>query len=135
MPAYMQNVDDFVRTYNGKGIDVDHYPANNPYQCTDVVAQFCKDSHWPHISGNANQLAQHAPQSAYQWIRNSPRNKPNPGDILILNLGGAYGHCGIVTSANYINVSYFNQNAPLGSLCHISTAVLYRGVIGWLHAR
>lgn len=33
----------FIKKWNGKAIDVDGYPKDDPYQCVDLWDEFCQE--------------------------------------------------------------------------------------------
>lgn len=128
----MANVNDFVNKWQGRYCEFDgKYFA----QCVDIVKQWEKENGWPIVNGNAIDVPRNAPGNKYTWVRNAVNNKPSPGDIVVFNMAYPYGHIGICTSADYINLTCFEQNNPLGSRCRKVFHPLYRQVIGWLKPR
>ncbi len=125
----MVNLQEFVNRWSGKHIDYDHaYGA----QCVDLVKQWESENKWPVVRGNAIDVPRNA-GSAYSYTKNGLRNKPNAGDIVVFNFAYPYGHIGICTNADYINLTCFEQNNPLGAGCRAVFHPMYRSVIGWLH--
>ena len=122
---------DFILKWNKKYLEFD---GAYWYQCVDLTKAWQHNLGLSVTRGNAIQWPNNASKTDYTWIKNALNNKPNPGDIVVFNIG-YYGHIGICTSANYINLTCFEQNSPLGSPCHFVTHYYYRNVLGWLRPR
>ena len=69
---------------------------------------------------------------AFDWVRNTPTGVPPRGAIIVWNgnVGGGWGHTGVVVSANVNNFSAYQQNDPYSSGMHVK-AYDYNNVIGW----
>lgn len=69
---------------------------------------------------------------AFDWVRNTPEGIPPRGAIMVWNgnVGGGWGHTGVVVNANVNTFDCFQQNDPFGSGMHVKT-YNYNNVIGW----
>ena len=69
---------------------------------------------------------------AFDWVRNTPEGIPPRGAIMVWNgnVGGGWGHTGVVTAANVNTFDCYQQNDPYGSGMHVET-YNYNNVIGW----
>jgi FtsZ-binding cell division protein ZapB len=69
---------------------------------------------------------------AFTWVRNTPSGVPPRGAIMVWNgnVGGGWGHTGVVVSANVNNFNAYQQNDPYSSGMHVK-AYDYNNVIGW----
>jgi len=69
---------------------------------------------------------------AFDWVRNTPEGVPPRGAIIVWNgnVGGGWGHTGVVTAANVNTFDCYQQNYPYGSGMHVKT-YNYTNVIGW----
>jgi len=69
---------------------------------------------------------------AFDWVRNTPTGVPPRGAIMVwnANMGGGWGHTGVVVSANVNNFNAYQQNDPYSSGMHVK-AYDYNNVIGW----
>ena len=127
----MQNQQEFFIKYNNKFLDVDGVFGN---QCVDVIKAYVKEvlGIIPVISGNAIDFWNYPP-AGFTLIKNTPFNKPLPGDIIIWNTkySNPYGHIAVVNWSRYFDVGVFEQNNPVGSPCHFGTHN-YKNVLGWL---
>ncbi len=128
-------LDDFVHEWDGKGIDFDHAYG---FQCVDLVQQYNKEClGFPPFTGNAIDIWTTYPKDSYDQIPNTPQNFPSKGDIVIWGSAiGIFGHIDVCAAdgATTGNFTGFDQNWPLGSVCHIQ-AHTYFGVLGWLHPK
>jgi hypothetical protein len=123
---------EFFTKYNGKGIDYDNYYG---FQCMDEYRQFVKEvlnfPQSPSVSG-AIKVWDTYLKDRFDRISNSDTNFPECGDVIIWGAGvGEYGHIAICSSANKDNFISFDQNWPVGSLCHYQNHS-YKNVLGWL---
>ena len=127
----MANLQEFINKWNGKHFDFDH--GYGP-QCVDLTKKFQDYMGWPVMRGNAIQWA--GPHSGYTWVMNGLHNKPDPGDIVVFK-SGLYGHIGVCTQADYVNLTCFEQNNPVGAPCRLVFHRFYglhtsMPVLGWL---
>ena len=73
--------------------------------------------------------------TGYEKIKNTPDGLPQKGDIVIWGTEiGPYGHIAVFIEGNLNTFTSFDQNFPIGSLCH-KQSHSYKGVLGWLHAK
>lgn len=120
------NITDFFLKYNKKYLDQDGAFQN---QCTDVAKAYCVEVlGLPPIMGNAIDYA--GPRAGFTWIPKTLFNRPNPGDILVWNIG-EFGHTAICNWSRFFDVGIFEQNFPIGSPCHYRDTN-YKNVLGWL---
>lgn len=124
---------DFKNKYNGKGIDFDGYYG---FQCMDLAHQYATE-----VVGKDFAPAPAAKDvwnqniDGYDKIPNTPDGVPQQGDIVIWGTGvGAYGHIAVFDHGDANSFVSFDQNWPLGSLCHLQNHN-YNGVLGWFHPK
>ena len=69
---------------------------------------------------------------AFDWVANTPEGVPPRGAIMVWNgnMGGGWGHTGVVVNANVNTFDCYQQNDPMGSGMHVKT-YNYNNVIGW----
>ena len=128
-------LDEFIKKYEGKGVDVDGYPADNKYQCVDLYRQYVKEvlgyPQSPPVVGAKDIWDSYLPEY-FKRIENTPTGVPEKGDIVIFGTGlGKYGHVAIFVEGTTSRFTSFDQNYPTGSLCHLQGHT-YNAVIGWL---
>lgn len=129
---------DFRNKYLGKSVDVDGFPANQPYQCWDLVSGL----YFPYVGG----FKIHCGQTGYVKDIANQRNSNGiltfcddiglsaelrPGDICIwTNCADApYSHIAIYDHDNGQNeVYFFGQNQPY-AYCTVK-AIPVGGIIG-----
>lgn len=124
---------EFFDKYNNKGIDFDGYYG---FQCMDLAEQYNKEVVGaPKFGGNAIDCWTEYPFDFYDKITNSPDNFPLPGDVIIWSQGvGQFGHIAICSDANTNTFTSFDQNWPIGSVCHFQPHN-YNNVLGWLRPK
>jgi len=122
--------DTFFAEWDGKGIDFDGYYG---FQCVDLFHQYDKECVGGRvIAGNAVDLFNNYDHDHYYQILNSPTNCPIKGDVVIWGQGlGPYGHIAVAKDGDANSFTSFDQNFPLGSLCHFQPHN-YKNVLGWL---
>lgn len=129
-------IKDFFNKWNGKGIDFDGYYG---YQCVDLYRQYCQEvlgiPQSPKVTGASNIWESYLKEHFIE-IKNTPDAIPQFGDIIIWNkyAGGGYGHVAIFDSGDVDSFTSFDQNWPVGSLCHFQPHN-YTNVIGWLRPK
>lgn len=126
------SLDDFIAKYNGKGIDFD---GAFGAQCVDLYRQYVKEvlgyPQSPPVEGAKDIWGTYLPEY-YQRVENTPYGVPEKGDVVIFGTGlGKYGHVSIFIEGTASKFTSFDQNYPLGSLCH-KQGHTYKGVLGWL---
>lgn len=126
------NTNDFYAKYNGKGLDFDNVNGN---QCVDVIkAWFRHILGIEPLRGNAIDYWRDIP--GFERIAKNIFNAPQPNDIVIWSAtpSNPYGHIGICAWSRTFDFSCFEQNFPVGSVCHFQEHN-YKGVIGWLRPK
>jgi hypothetical protein len=128
-------IQSFFNKYDGKGVDFDGAFGN---QCMDLYRQYCKDvlnvPQSPLVAGAVNVWTTYLKQYFIQ-VPNTPTGIPKLGDILIWGKGvGPYGHIAICVVADVNSFTSFDQNWPVGTLCHFQQHN-YNNLLGWLSPR
>ena len=130
--------EEFTAKYNGKLVDVDGFPKNNPYQCMDLYRKYVSDVlAFPQSSAvpGAKDVWGTYLSQYFTRYSNTPLGIPQKGDIVIWGTGyGPFGHIAIIQSAGLMNFTSFDQNDPLGTSCHFQKHN-YNGVLGWLRPK
>lgn len=126
------SADEFFGKYNGKGVDFDGFYG---FQCMDLYRQFCKEvlnvPQSPGVSGAVKVWDTYL-KNYFVRIDNTPTGVPIKGDIIIWSQGvGQYGHIAVCKDADINKFTSFDQNWPVGSLCHFQPHN-YKYVLGWL---
>ena len=126
---------EFIAKYDGKGIDWDNAYG---FQCMDLYRQYTKEvvggKQSIPVAGAVNVWDNYLPE-VYTRTSNKPDNAPKPGDVVIWGIElGPFGHIAVCTEADTNNFTSFDQNFPLGSVCHLQKHT-YFGVLGWLRPR
>jgi len=127
-------IDDFFNKYNNKGIDFDGYYG---FQCMDLYQQFNKEVvGGPHIAANAADVWTKYPKDLYVKVTNAANNFPIKGDVVIWNknAGGGFGHIAVCYTGDSNKFVSFDQNWPIGSVCHFQSHS-YTHVFGWLRPK
>jgi hypothetical protein len=124
----------------GHPIDLDHYPAGQPFQCVDLVSDYAiKVCAAPSkFNGNARDLAGQVRDGLFTWVLNEPGNLnqfPPVGAIVVYGgaWGGGFGHTGIVDHADGVSVVLLEQNSPEPFVAIHTHG--YNGMLGWLIPR
>lgn len=125
----------------GQGVD---YDGVYGWQCVDLVNWVLGRHFGKPIWGNAINLLDSAQQAGYRVIRNDGRNKPQAGDLFVMQtFAHGYGHAGLIVSDNG-NGTYrtIEQNVDggataltLGGPARQLTRTLssqYGNIIGWI---
>lgn len=129
-------LNDFINTYNGKGIDTD---GAYGYQCMDLMHAYVRDvlgmGTALFAAPTAYEAYLSAKDSRFDKIGNTPAGVPQPGDIIFWDRTvGSAGHVAIFIDGNTQQFRSFDQNWPTGSVSHVQTHN-YNGVAGWLHPK
>jgi hypothetical protein len=127
--------DEFFGKYDGKGIDFDGYYG---FQCMDLYRQFVKEvlnlPQSPSVTGAVNVWDTFL-QDKFDRIDNTITAVPIKGDIIIWSQGvGQFGHIAICKDGDPVKFTSFDQNWPVGSLCHFQPHN-YTNVLGWLRVK
>lgn len=130
-------IDQFITTYDGTYLDFDHQFGN---QCVDLVATYCVQvlGHEPYYANAADWWYNYDNKNWYTKIPNSPAAVPQKGDIVIWDhsspgSGGA-GHIDVWLSGDINGFIGFDQNWPVGSVCH-RQGHNYNYIVGWLRPK
>ena len=136
---------EFVKEYNWKRIDYDNAFW---YQCVDLMRKRL-DKIWyvqPKKLGNNWVIKIAKNPKAYlatpdDWIPNTPKWVPAPGDVVIFNKPSDTWHVAVVISATIKTITVFEQNAGRWSktgtgsdACRIID-VDYKNVMGWINTQ
>jgi len=125
--------EEFFLKYNGIGLDFD---GAYGFQCVDVFKAFNKEVvAAPNVSGNAIDYWSNFPTNFYDKIEYSVSKIPEEGDVMIWGTGlGQYGHIAICFKGDMSHFISFDQNYPIGSLCHFQNHN-YNNLLGWLRPK
>ena len=131
----MLTPDQFFGKYDGKGIDYDNYYG---FQCMDLYRQFVKEClgfpQSPPVEGAVKVWDTYLPEY-FNRILNTVEAIPIKGDIIIWSTGvGPYGHIAVCKDGTQTEFTSFDQNWPVGSLCHFQKHN-YNNVLGWLRVK
>ena len=120
----------FISKWRDKGCDFDGFYG---YQCMDLAHQYAVEVHKQDIpSAPAAKDVWDKNCVGYTKILNTPEAIPEKGDIIIWGVeAGPYGHIAIFDNGDQNSFTSFDQNWPVGSICHLQKHN-YKGVIGWL---
>lgn len=127
---------EFIAQNNGKQVDLDGFPSEQPYQCYDLVNKWSLTLGYSRFSGlRAYDIFGQQPQN-YTSISNSPTAVPQAGDIIVWNSskGNGFGHTAIANGVG--NTSTFeslDQNWSVPRCVGVKHD--YSGVIGWLRPK
>jgi surface antigen len=123
------DINKFVAEWNGKYNNEDG--VYGP-QCVDIVKEWEKENGWVISHGNAIDYAKGEP--GFTWTPNTSTGVPPAGALVVFQVG-EYGHIAIALSgSNDKTLITFEQNDPLGSVCHIHNYnYLNPRCLGWLH--
>lgn len=125
---------DFINKYNNQPIEADgSQPGSSSYrQCVDLVKAYIQEVlGLTPFHDNAIDYATNFPHDQYEFVKNTPKGVPNPGDIVIFSYK-PYGHVSVFISGDAKSFQSFDQNFPIGSFCHVQEHD-YKYVVGWLH--
>jgi len=128
-------LDEFIARWAGRGIDTDFAYG---FQCMDLMHKYCQE-----VLGLSDLSILAAPAAKYVWynfstikgrelfekIPNTPTGVPLKGDIVLWD--GQWGHVAVFRDGNVNSFNSFDQNYPVGSLCHMQYHN-YTNVLGWL---
>jgi hypothetical protein len=122
--------DQFFAEWDQKGCDFDGYFG---FQCMDLYQQYNKECvGGPIVYGNAIDMWDRFSTDFYYKIPNTPTNSPIKGDVVVWGQGvGQFGHIAVAKDGDTNSFTSFDENWPLGSLCHFQPHS-YKNVLGWL---
>ncbi|HXM57949.1 MAG TPA: CHAP domain-containing protein [Candidatus Dormibacteraeota bacterium] len=134
MMRLTMELQEFIAANDGRCLDVDGFPPDQPCQCVDVTKAWMQARGHAPIIGNAVNWWDRSPEG-YEKIANGPTNSPSPGDIVVWGLAiGPFGHVAVAVEGDADRFTSFDQNWPLGSSCH-RQGHNYNGVLGWFHEK
>ena len=123
----------WVRAQQGKSLDVDGYPANQPYQCVDFIAKYYEYLGVSRSSGNGCDYATNTLPGGWSRVRSGT---PQPGDILVYTGNDSAhraGHVAIFEASNAIWHQNWGYNYVIKttnkSYSSLSSALTYWGYI------
>jgi len=120
---------DFINQFNNKSLDYDGVYGG---QCVDLakkwlsVLGYSVTGAW----GNAIDWDKHGSMTDLEWIANTPTGVPQEGDLIVWGMK-PYGHIAVFIEGNTNRFTSFDQNYPVGSVCHVQEHN-YSNVKGWL---
>lgn len=123
---------DFYNTYNGKQIDLDGYPKEQPFQCYDLANKWSMESGYQRFVGlYAHEIFGQQPQN-YTWVRNSPTGVPPAGSVVVWGAGinNGPGHVAVATGQGDTS-SFVSLDQNWGVPRCIPVRHNYNHVIGW----
>lgn len=138
--ALETKVDDFVRRWDGKYVDVDGFPKSQPYQCTDLFNKFHSELMGGsyvrmRFSGGAKDLwsTDNSNEVNQKYSRVDRGQGGRKGDVAVWDgaMGGGYGHVAIVLSDRGEDLEVLTQNPGATKVSRISKAHL----LGYLRPR
>lgn len=126
---------EFIDIWDGKKLDVDFFPKEQPYQCVDLMHKYARDVIGDDLpTGNAYNVFV---KGSDQYDKISYRNglEPENGDVMFWGTEvGQYGHVAVFIEKTDNGFISFDQNWPLNTPCH-KQIHNYSGVIGWLRSK
>jgi len=125
------SLQEFIEILDGNYVEVAGVTARD--QCVDLANSYLRSVlKQPIIEWtNAIDFPSKVDKTKFTWIKNTPTNEPQEGDIMIWG-GTSYGHIAIYLEGNANSFTSFDQNWPTGSGCH-GQIHDYKNVLGWLH--
>ncbi len=128
-------LDNFIKQWDGKYCK---FPTGFGGQCMDLWRTYVRDvltllQSRP-VRGAVNVWTTYL-KDEYNRFEKTPLAIPKKGDVIIWGTGyGPYGHIAIFVEGNLLRFKSFDQNSPLGSVCHIQSHS-YRHVLGWIRPK
>lgn len=118
----------FIADWRGKCAN---FPGGDETcQCVDIVEYWARANGFPRFYGNAIDQAGRSWPGA-TWTPNCGPCVPSPGDCVVWgNAVGQFGHIAIFIDGDANAFRSFDQNWPVGSVCHVQDHS-YNGVLGW----
>lgn len=106
-----KSLETWKKSVFGKTIDLD----NQSYDCVDVPkswVEYLSDKPWTQSAGWGNAKDIYSFWSSTYLDRIPVGNAPKLGDIVVMNgqIGGGYGHTGVVVAVNGNNITIYQQN-------------------------
>lgn len=110
------------------------FDGEYPNQCVDLVQYYNEDVVGaPPFHGNAKDYVNNPLPAYYNFHSNPLWYVPPSGAIAVWNgnVGGGFGHVGVVTEASLLRFKSFDQNWPEGNVAEIIEHN-YTNVVGFL---
>lgn len=125
----MADLQAFIAEWNGRYAKWDRGYGG---QCVDIVELWLQANGRPTwCCGNAIDVANLRWPGA-TWTPNCGPCVPSPGDIVVWGSGvGPAGHVAVFIGGDANSFDSFDQNWPIGSLCHVQHDHTYNSVLGW----
>lgn len=125
--------DQLISTWSGRLCDVDGFFGG---QCMDLAHRYAIDCVGKDLPAKpAAKDLWNVTIDGYDKVKNTPEAVPQKGDIIIWGTEvGAYGHIAIFVEGDAMSFRSFDQNWPVGTVCHIQNHN-YTGVLGWFHPK
>ena len=140
----MMTKSNYLIQANGKKIDVDGVPKNQPYQCVDLIKDYMKRCYGiPYFSihndaKNYYEMYEDFPYLVkyFTRIKNTPSLVPKKGDIVVWNgtKGNGHGHVAVSTGIGDTKTFYSldqNWEGPYATKVKHD----YKGVLGVLRPK
>jgi len=127
-------LDEFVTKYTGKYLEFD---GMYKYQCVDLVQIYNKEVLGvPPLKGNGKEYANNPRPEYYEYKINYPWYVPSRGSIVVWNgnVGGGFGHVGVLLEASLMKFTSLDQNWPTGAPVR-EVVHNYTNVLGFLVPR
>ncbi len=124
-------LDEFLLKNNGEYVEVAG-STNAKNQCVDLANKYLQEVLRLPIIEWTNAI-DFPKKSSLEFVKNTPEGVPEPGDLVIFNIGD-YGHIAIFVEGDTKSFRSFDQNYPKGTPCHIQNHY-YKTVIGWLRCK
>ncbi len=143
----MQEVDNFFNRWNGQPLDVDNFPAEQPYQCVDLFHKFNSEilgvgyiAANP-VGGALDYFNNFDGLGLSQWYEiigndmSNPDQLPQKGDFMIWGVSmGTFGHIALVQSANKSSFTSLDQNFG-ARYCRFVTHSWTERPLGWIRPK
>lgn len=130
-------LDTFLKEWEGKPLDTDGFPADQPFQCVDVAKEFNKELGYPPRAGNGKDWINNAGND-YIQILYKPGAIPLEGDIISwsgnLPNSGGYGHVAVCISGSTNSFVSLDQNWANAHYCR-RVEHNYSYVQGWIRPK
>lgn len=126
-------IEEYFARDNAKGKDFDNAYGN---QCMDQANFYNRDVVGaPRLQGNAKDVWNTYPKDFYTKIAYKPGLVVQKGDLIIWGTAvDVNGHIATARDGNTQSFTSFDQNWPVGSICHFQTHT-YNGVLGFLRPK
>ncbi len=125
---------EFVDKYDGEFVEVAG-SSNAKNQCVDLVNAYLRDVLDHPIVEHTNARDFPNRLKDFEWIKNTPKGVPKPGDIMIWQ-HNKYGHTSIFLDGDEDYFHSFDQNYPSKTPAHkVLHTYIKPKVAGWLRPK